>query len=268
MSSFAWRNGRHRPQSFAGFASIVRMPQSCPFLKPLVNQAALLSGLGLRCRSVRQRRLFLIFSIFNLSILALWLAASASFLAPPAAAQDNIDEPRSDDIDGPHRIDRRLTVGGYMLVVEAEASNLSLGTALVSVAVLEEATGTPVPEARVVIHTERQATGETGWATALSVPERPEIYRARMKLDLPGSWLVTVEVDGPLGRADALVGAITIPEPRQYWAGSLVFAGMSALLLCGLLYVLWEIRRAQRQRAQRQRLAGIYSPPGGQGDAP
>ena len=115
-------------------------------------------------------------------------------------------------------------------------------------ALLDEATGQPVPEARVVIRSRHRATGEEGWATALPVPERPEIYRARLKLETPGPWQMRVDIDGPLGRVDTEVGTVHIPEPRQYWAGSLVFAGMSLMLLAGAAYVAWTIRRAQRRR--------------------
>ena len=155
---------------------------------------------------------------------------------------------QQEDLAGPVRIDRNLTVGNYSLFVEAEASKLSLGTALVSVAVLNADNGEPVPGASVVIHTLHSESGETGWATALPVPERPEIYRARMKLEDPGQWDLSVEVDGPLGREATLVGTVAIPQPKQYWVGSVVFAGMSGVLLCGLLYVVWSIRRAQKQR--------------------
>ena len=161
------------------------------------------------------------------------------------AAQGGADQ---DDIAGPVHIDRNVTVGGYDLFVEATASNLSLGTALVSVAVLNAVTREPVPGATVAIHTRHINHGETGWATALPVPERPEIYRARMKLDRPGQWDMNVEVDGPLGQVETRVGTVTIPEPRQYWVGSVVFAGMSLILLSGAGYVAWTIRRAMKRR--------------------
>lgn len=184
----------------------------------------------------------------TLCICALALAAWPlfSFSNPgPALAQE---AGQQENLAGPVRIDRNLIAGDYSLFVEAEASNLSLGTALVSVAVLNAATGEPVPGASVEIHTIHDETGETGWATALPVPERPEIYRARMKLEHPGLWDLSVEVDGPLGREATLVGSVAIPQPKQYWVGSVVFAGMSGVLLCGLIYVLWTIRRAQKQR--------------------
>ena len=181
--------------------------------------------------------------IFAFALAALLLH---SFASPGnTVAQEAVQQ---EDLAGPVRIDRNVIAGPYSLYVEAEASNLSLGTALVSVAVLRADTGEPVPGASVVINTIHGETGETGWATALPVPERPEIYRARMKLEHPGEWDMSVEVDGPLGREATVVGAVAIPQPKQYWVGSVVFAGMSGVLLCGLIYVVWTIRRAQKQR--------------------
>lgn len=182
-------------------------------------------------------------------LLPFFLVVAAPILllssAGPLFAQDG---GQGGDTTGPVRIDRQVTVGAYQIFVEAEASNLSLGTALISVAVLESESGEPVPGAHVVIHTRHATTDETGWATALPVPERPEIYRARMKLDHPGRWAVNVEVDGSMGRVETRVGTVTIPEPRQYWVGSLVFAGMSVILFSGAVYVIWSIRRAQKRR--------------------
>ena len=160
---------------------------------------------------------------------------------------------QQDDIAGPVRIDRNVVVGGYKLCVEAEASKLSLGAASVSVAVLNAVTEAPVYDAQVVIHNRHSGSGEEGWATALPVPTRPEIYRvARMRLDYPGQWDLSVEVDGPLGQVETGVGTVTIPKPRQYWVGSVVFAGMSVFLLCGAIYVVWSIRRSQRRRQLNQ----------------
>lgn len=180
-----------------------------------------------------------------LALAALLLLSFPLSIPSPAWAQE---AGQLEDLAGPVRIDRNLIAGGYNLFVEAEASSLSLGTALVSVAVLNAATGEPVPGAGVEIHTIHDETGETGWATALPVPERPEIYRARMKLEHPGLWDLSVEVDGPLGREATVVGSVAIPQPKQYWVGSVVFAGMSGVLLCGLFYVVWSIRRAQKRR--------------------
>ena len=154
-----------------------------------------------------------------------------------------------DNLAGPVRIDRNVVASGYKLCVEAEASKLSLGAASVSVAVLNAITEAPVYDAHVVIYNRHSESGEEGWATALPVPERPEIYRvSRMRLDTPGPWDLSVAVDGSLGRMTTRVGTVTIPQPRQYWVGSVVFAGMSLILLCGVGYVVWTIRRAMKRR--------------------
>ncbi len=187
------------------------------------------------------QRLRITYLLLPLMVLALLLSAQANAAFAQSAEQQ-------EDIAGPVRIDRNVVAGGYDLFVEAEASNLSLGTALVSVAVLNAVTGEPVPDARVVIHTRHLESSETGWASALPVPERPEIYRARMQLEYPGPWDFSVEVDGSLGRVETRVGSVTIPEPRQYWVGSVVFGGMSVILLMGAAYVVWSIRRAQKRR--------------------
>ena len=115
-------------------------------------------------------RLKLVSLLVPLWVIVLLLSVEADAAFAQSAEQQ-------EDITGPIRIDRKILAGGYDLFVEAEASSLSLGTALVSVAVLNAVTGEPVPDARVVIHTRHIGSSETGWASALGVPERPEIYR-------------------------------------------------------------------------------------------
>ncbi len=202
-------------------------------------------------------RLTLLLAALGL-FLALTVALSAVLAAPALAQQEvpqqadpvQLAEPDAPQQDNPELqvIDRRLTVGGYDLTVAGEASTLSLGTARFSVTVLDAATGQPISDARVTIRTEHSEVGEAGWATALNLPERPEIYRARMTLEYPGSWDVSVDIDGPLGRVEAEVGSVSIPVPRQYFVGTLVFAGVTLILLGGAAYMILCIRRAQRRR--------------------
>ena len=202
-------------------------------------------------------RLTLLLAALGL-FLALTVALSAVLAAPALAQQEvpqqadpvQLAEPDAPQQDNPELqvIDRRFTVGGYDLTVAGEASTLSLGTARFSVTVLDAATGQPISDARVTIRTEHSEVGEAGWATALNLPERPEIYRARMTLEYPGSWDVSVDIDGPLGRVEAEVGSVSIPVPRQYFVGTLVFAGVTLILLGGAAYMILCIRRAQRRR--------------------
>ena len=175
--------------------------------------------------------------IFLLSSLVLLLTL---LLAAPVAAQGGGTDPKL--------LVNRVTAGGYDLAVAGEASNLSLGSAQFSVTVREAASGQSITDARVQIRTRHLLHDETGWATALSVPARPDEYRARMKLEYPGPWQVSVEVDGPLGRVGTEVGSVTVPAPRQYVVGTLVFAGVSVVLLMITGYLVWSIRRSQRRR--------------------
>ena len=174
----------------------------------------------------------------------LFLALILLLLTPPLTAPAAAQRAGSD----PKLLINRVTAGGYDLAVAGEASNLSLGSAQFSVTVRDAATGQPITDARVQIRTRHLLEGETGWATALSVPARPEEYRARMKLEYPGPWQVSVEVDGPQGQVGTEVGSITVPEPRQYVVGTLVFAGVSVVLLFITGYLVWSIRQAQRRR--------------------
>ena len=169
------------------------------------------SGAGASLRLARSKK-FLFHSghpvfFLVLSVLALSWWAGVDLIHAQDAGQQR------DNIAGPVRIDRSVVVGGYDLFVEAEASNLSLGTALVSVAVLNAVTGEPVPGAHVAIHTFHTGYGETGWATALPVPERPEIYRARMKLEYPGSV-------GPQRRGGWTIGPGGIQGWHPYHSGT------------------------------------------------
>lgn len=179
----------------------------------------------------------LAFLLLSLALLPLLLPPGA---AAPLWAQSDPAEPKL--------LINRVTTGGYDVAVAGEASNLSLGSAQFSVTLRNAATGQPITDARVEIHTRHLIEEETGWATALSVPARPEEYRARMKLEYPGPWQVSVAVNGPLGRTETAVGPITVPEPRQYVVGTLVFAGVSVILLGITGYVVWDIRQAQRRR--------------------
>jgi hypothetical protein len=153
----------------------------------------------------------------------------------------------------------QVEIGPYSITVVGGASQIALGSAQYAVTPRSAADGQPVTNARVVIHTRHQEEGVSGWATALNTPETPDLYRVRLELDRPGTWDVSVEVSSPLGQVEAGITPLVIPEARQYGSGSLVFLGVTAVLLGGLVYVLWSIRRAQRQRSAR---SGTDSPAG------
>ena len=105
-------------------------------------------------------------------------------------------------------------VGPYDIRVESAQSSESLLQTLFTVYILEEATGQPISDARVLLRTEqddkqpeeraranlRPIHGfieRTRSSTALNAPQTPEQYDASLTLDAPGVWRVTVEVATP-----------------------------------------------------------------------
>ena len=143
----------------------------------------------------------------------------------------------------------QVRAGPYDITVVAALSHLSLGQARFFITVLDATTGRPVTDARVVVRPQHSLDDTQGWATALYVPDPPEHYEARVRLDAPGTWRVAVEVTSSLGREEIVAPTLEVPPMRSYTAGSLVFAGVFLLLLLGAGYLWWNVRRLQRRRA-------------------
>jgi hypothetical protein len=107
----------------------------------------------------------------------------------------------------------RGTVGPYEINIVEIPSNLSLGRVQVDVTVLNVATGQRVPDARVVVRTK-------------------------------------VEISSPLGKVSVEAPPVVVPSGRNSSAGSFVFVGISLVLVLGVLYVWWTIRREQQRRSR------------------
>ena len=142
----------------------------------------------------------------------------------------------------------QVRAGPYDINVVASLSNLSLGQARFFITVLDITNGEPVNDARVVVRLKHSVNDTQGWATALYVPDLPEHYEARVSLDAPGIWRVAVEVTSSRGSEEIAAPTLEVPAMRSYTAGSIVFAGVFVLLLLGAGYVIWSVRRLQRQR--------------------
>ncbi len=142
----------------------------------------------------------------------------------------------------------RAQAGPYLIGVYSNASTLSLGTVDYVVTVDEPDSMTPIDDARVLIHANHAEQGDRGQAIALNTPDHPNSYTARVELDRPGVWEMSVEVSSGRGRVQIGTASHTVPHPRQSTAGGLVFVGVFAVLMLGVLYVIWSARRAQRQR--------------------
>ena len=142
----------------------------------------------------------------------------------------------------------RAQAGGYLIGVYSNASTLSLGTVDYVITLDEPDSMTPIRDARVLIHAQHAEHDDRGQAIALDTPGRPGRYTARVELDRPGVWNMSVEVSGPRGRVEIGTASHTIPKPRQSTAGGLVFVGVFTVLMLGVLYLVWSARRAQKQR--------------------
>ena len=142
----------------------------------------------------------------------------------------------------------QVRAGPYDITAVVALSNISLGQARFFITVLDATTGSPVTDARVVVRPKHILDDTQGWATALFVPDPPEHYEARVRLDAPGTWRVTVEVTSSLGSEEIVAPTLEVPPMRSYTAGSLVFVGVFLLLLLGAGYLWWSVRRLQRGR--------------------
>ena len=141
----------------------------------------------------------------------------------------------------------RQIAGPYDIRVALVQSSLSLGTTLIAIYVVDEATGQPVPDARVLLRTKHEDGDAEGKATAHNTPQEPERYDAQMTLESPGSWRVTVEVDSGLGTVAVEVPPLIVGETRKISGGTFVFIGIFLVIIAGALYLWWSTQRRRRR---------------------
>ena len=187
------------------------------------NPAARLTALAL---------LTLTLTLLGVGVVAGWPA--------PVPAQDIVGQEsrRAESVAGP-----------YTVVVVAQPLP-SLQAAQFFIRVRETATETPAEDLIVTVLTTWSGGDETGENIALS-PNVPGLYTATLKFE-PGRWETTLLVEprggGSYG-ADGLV--FEVPEPSANPEAGFVFIGVAAVLLAGAGYLVWRIRKTQRERAAR-----------------
>jgi hypothetical protein len=148
------------------------------------------------------------------------------------------------------------TAGPYDVGVLTERSNLSVGRARFIITINDQATGEPVDGAQIVIRIKHQIDGTEGWAAAFGVPKFPGTYHAQTKFDSPGSYLISLEIQGPLGDGSVLLEPLYVPEVKGFTSGSFVFIGLTLVLASGAGYLWWSTAR------QNKRRASVAGPPG------
>jgi hypothetical protein len=171
------------------------------------------------------------------SVIILAALALGAVAPPTALAQEALPEPF------------RQTAGPYEIGILAAPSTLSIGEVTFVVTVADAATGQPVPDAHVVIRVEHDLACREGcWGLGVHTTDVTREYQAVMNLDHAGEWRVAVEVTSPLGEATVEAPPVQIAQPLRSTSGSLVFVGMTVVIVLGAIYVTWTIRRAQRRR--------------------
>jgi len=119
------------------------------------------------------------------------------------------------------------------------------------------ATGEPVTDARVLIVAEHSlvVNGESVIepdfeVVAVNNPESPTVYRANMKFEEAGNWVLHIQIDSPTsGRADFRAPIVTLPPPIEPGLeGGWVFLGIVIVLLAGSAYLVISSRRVRAAR--------------------
>ena len=155
------------------------------------------------------------------------------------------------DIIGPESRLVETVTGPYTVLAEARPLP-SLQAANIIIRVSETETGRLAEDVRVTVFTSLSGSDETGWAHATS-PNAPGVYSATVELKTPGIWDTALEVQSPDGTPYPAQGFVfeVVPPTTNPEAGY-VFIGVAVILIGGAGYLVWRIRRTQRQRAEQQ----------------
>jgi hypothetical protein len=111
----------------------------------------------------------------------------------------------------------RQQAGGYQITVFTAPTPLCAGPVDISVLVLDDATGEPLPAARVVVRLTACGSGDVREHTADAVATTNKLFRSAV-IELPksGWWDVEVAVTGPRGGA-VVQFALEADEPPPPW---------------------------------------------------
>ena len=116
--------------------------------------------------------------------------------------------------------------------------------------------GSPVTDARITLVAESEPDHPEFEVVAVNTPNDPEVYRANLKFEEAGNWVVQVKIDSPtVGQADFRSPLVILPAPIEPGVGGAwVFLGIFLVLTAGSVYIVMAIRRSQA--ARRMRLEG------------
>ena len=174
-------------------------------------------------------------------LLALAGVGSGAGVVPPAHAQDII---------GLDEQDRETQAGPYTVVVNARPLP-SLQAAWFIIRATDTASGAPAGDLRVRIITSRQGSEDTGFAHATKL-DQPGTFVATVNMKKAGVWETDLLIETPDGVAYGAEGFdFEVIAPAGSPQAGFVFIGVAAAIFAGAGYLLWRIRRTQRERAAR-----------------
>ncbi len=176
-------------------------------------------------------------SLLKNALFALALLIAAALALGLAYAQDATPPPDMQKA-GPYRIAVQMT---SLQPVQADARYY--------VYLLDDVTGQAVPEAQVRIRTVNQTTGKTGFAIALSRPQEPFIYTANVSFDEDGVYDGVAEVTSTLGTETVPAPQVVVHFQSSSAVGGWAFLVTMLVLVGGGVYLTFQMRKAQRQRA-------------------
>ena len=114
------------------------------------------------------------------------------------------------------------------------------------------ATGETVTDARVLLVAEDEPGSPVFEVVAVNTPSSPNVYRANMKFEEAGNWVLHVKLDSPShGQADFRAPIVVLPAPIEPGPeGGWVFLGVFVVLLAGGLYAVRAIKKAQASQRE------------------
>ncbi len=112
------------------------------------------------------------------------------------------------------------------------------------------ATGESVADARILVVAEEAVEEPVFEVVAVNSPDSPTVYRANMKFEEAGNWILHIQVDSPTsGRADFRAPIVVLPAPIEPGLeGGWVFLGIVIVLVGGSIYLFMSSRRARAAR--------------------
>ncbi len=111
-------------------------------------------------------------------------------------------------------------------------------------------TGEPITDARVLLVAEEAVEEPVFEVVAVNNPEKPTVYRANMKFEEAGNWILHIQIDSPThGYADFRAPIVLLPPPIEPGLeGGWVFLGIIIALTAGSVYLVFSSRRARAAR--------------------